>query len=53
LRRRHEPAVEARLNAIVAKLYQLSEDEFAHVLHTFPLIAKDERDRAMSEFLRL
>jgi len=41
------------LNAVVAKLYQLTEEEFAHVLRTFPLIAKDERDRSMSEFLRL
>jgi hypothetical protein len=53
LSQRHEPALEARLNAVVAKLYQLTEEEFAHVLRTFPLIAKDERDRSMSEFLRL
>jgi hypothetical protein len=53
LSQRHDPALEARLNAVVAKLYQLNEDEFAHVLHTFPLIPKDDRDRAMSEFVRL
>jgi hypothetical protein len=53
LSRRPEPALEARMNALVAKLYQLSEEEFAHVLRTFPLIAKEERDRAMSEFVEL
>ena len=53
LGQRHEPALEARLNAMVAKLYQLSEDEFSHVLQTFPLIPKEDRDRAMSEFGRL
>jgi hypothetical protein len=52
LSRQHEPALEARLNAIVAKLYQLSEEEFAHVLRTFPLIPTEDRDRAMSEFVR-
>ena len=34
----------ARLNALVADIYQLSEDEFAHVLGTFPLVAIDERE---------
>jgi hypothetical protein len=53
LSQHHEPALEARLNAIVAKLYQLSEQEFGHVLQTFPLIPKEDRDRAMSEFVRL
>ena len=40
----------ARLNALVADLYQLSEDEFAHVLGTFPLVAIDEREAALREF---
>ena len=32
------------------RLYQLSEDEFAHVLGTFPLVAIDEREAALREF---
>jgi hypothetical protein len=50
LSQRHDPMLEARLNAIVAKLYQLTREEFVHVLGTFPLIAKEDRDRAMREF---
>ncbi|HEX4348048.1 MAG TPA: N-6 DNA methylase [Vicinamibacterales bacterium] len=36
----------AAMNARVAAMYQLSRDEFAHVLDSFPLVAKEERDRA-------
>jgi hypothetical protein len=53
LSRRDDPTLESRLNAIVAKLYQLTEEEFRHLLNTFPLIAKEERDRALNEFRRL
>jgi hypothetical protein len=40
----------ARLNAIVARLYQLSGDEFAYVLDTFPLIDRADRSAALKEF---
>jgi hypothetical protein len=40
----------ARLNALVADIYQLSEGEFAHVLGTFPLVAIEEREAALREF---
>ena len=53
LSRRDDPTLESRLNAIVAKLYQLTEEEFRHVLSTFPLIAKEDRDRALNEFRQL
>ncbi len=53
LSRRDDSAIESRLNALVAKMYQLSEEEFAHVLSTFPLIPKEDRDRAMEEFNRM
>jgi hypothetical protein len=43
----------AALNARVAQLYRLSKEEFAHVLDTFPLVARDERDRALVEFSRI
>jgi hypothetical protein len=52
LSRRDDSALEARLNAVIAKMYQLSVEEFAHVLSTFPLIPKEDRDRAMTEFMR-
>ena len=52
LARRSVPQASARLHAIVARLYQLSPDEFEHVLSTFPLIAKQDRDAAMREFLK-
>lgn len=37
----------ARLNARVAALFQLSPDEFAHVVSTFPLIPLEERNQAL------
>jgi hypothetical protein len=45
--------VAASLEARVARLYQLSRDEFAHVLDTFPLVPSGERERAASAFDRL
>jgi hypothetical protein len=47
LARRDDPELLARLNAIVASLYQLSREEFAHVLDTFPLVPRADRDRAL------
>jgi hypothetical protein len=40
----------ARLNALVAGMYQLTEEEFRHVLGTFPLVPIDERAAALREF---
>ena len=42
----------AELNVRVAALYQLSEDDFAHVLGTFPLVAREERDAIFRRFRR-
>jgi hypothetical protein len=50
LARRADPSVFARLNALVARLYHLSRDEFSHVLDTFPLVPRAERDAAMRAF---
>jgi hypothetical protein len=49
----HRPnaAAFARLNARVAELYQLSAAEFELILETFPLIAAQERARALRAFL--
>jgi hypothetical protein len=50
LARRADADALARLDARVATLYQLSREEFSHVLDTFPLIASDQRARALAAF---
>jgi hypothetical protein len=50
VRLKADPASFARLNALVAELYQLDEREFAHILATFPLVPIAERDAALREF---
>lgn len=42
----------ASMNAAVAAAYRLSEDEYAHVLSTFPLVPADERARALSVYAK-
>ena len=39
-----------RLQALVARLYGLSDASFAHVLGKFPLVSREERDAALSAF---
>jgi hypothetical protein len=51
LSRRDDRDASARLQASVATLYQLSPDEFAHVLSTFPLIPKEERDLVFKTYV--
>jgi hypothetical protein len=51
LSRYDDPVASARLQASVAALYQLSAADFAHVLGTFPLIPKDERDLAYDTYV--
>ena len=51
LSRRDDRDASARLQAMVAAFYQLTADEFAHVLATFPLIAKAERDLAFDTYV--
>ena len=53
LSRGQDTAVCARLNAQVAQIYQLRESEFAHVLDTFPLIDRAERNLMLEMFRRL
>src|SRR6266567_350226 len=50
LARRTDRAAFVQLNALVAKLYQLSTEELAHVLATFPLIPTAERDAVRHQF---
>jgi hypothetical protein len=51
LSRRPDAAALAQLNARVAALYQLTAAEFGHILNTFPLIPREEREMAMKVFL--
>jgi len=52
----HSPTVAERqpeyfeLQALVARLYGLSEAHFAHVLSTFPLIPSDVKGRCLEQF---
>jgi hypothetical protein len=40
----------ATLQALVARLYDLTQDQFVHVLETFPLVDRADRDRAAAAF---
>jgi hypothetical protein len=50
LTRGHDAPAFARLNALVARLYQLDATEFAHVLGTFRLIEQADREAMKREF---
>ena len=50
LTKRFDREAFAILNALVAAIYQLSLDEFEHLLGTFPLIPTEERQRALEKF---
>jgi hypothetical protein len=41
----------AKAQALAARLYQLSPEEFAHVLSTFPLVPASVREACLGEFL--
>jgi hypothetical protein len=42
----------SRVQALAARAFKLSADEFRHVLNTFPLIPESERAESLDEFLR-
>lgn len=46
----HELVSFARLQAIAADLYGLHRDQFAHVLETFPLVPRADRDASLAAF---
>jgi hypothetical protein len=46
-------AVEARLQAQAARAYGVTPDEFRHILSTFPLVGREEREAALEAFVRL
>jgi hypothetical protein len=43
----------ARLNAVAARLYGLTADQFTHLLATFPLVAPGVREQCVVSFQRL
>ncbi len=43
----------AELDGRIAHLYGLTEDEFAHILRTFPLVAKPVKDAALDAYRAL
>jgi len=43
----------AEIDARVARLYDLTEPEFAHILSTFPLVAEETKQAALAEFRKL
>ena len=49
----HDAHVFTQLNCHVARAYQLSDNEFAHVLGTFPLIDQAERTAMLREYRRV
>src|SRR5262249_29284994 len=50
LSRRSDAGAAARLQALVAVLYQLGPEEFGHIVQTFPLVSDAERDAALRAF---
>jgi len=50
LAKHHHRDAFATLNACVARLYQLTTEEFEHVLNTFPLIPIEDRGYALMKF---
>jgi hypothetical protein len=52
LRRAFAEPAHTRVQALAARLYGLTADEFGHVLTTFPLIDASERRQALEEFRR-
>jgi hypothetical protein len=52
LEHRDDPAAEADAQAAAADAYGLSEDDFAHVVGTFPLVPAGQRASAIDVFVR-
>jgi hypothetical protein len=48
-----DAAVRASLQAVVTSMYGLDESELSHVVATFPIVPRAERDAALAAFRRL
>jgi hypothetical protein len=44
--------IRAELDGMIAHIYNLTEDEFAHILSTFPLVGQSVKDAALDQFRR-
>jgi hypothetical protein len=42
----------AELDGMIARLYGLTEEEFAHILAAFPLVSREVKEAALAEFRR-
>jgi N-6 DNA Methylase/Eco57I restriction-modification methylase len=51
LSRRDDPHAFSKVQALAAGLYQLTSDEFRHVLNTFPLVATEIKDAAYDTYV--
>jgi hypothetical protein len=49
-RRPHDMAAHAEIQASIARLYALDSQTFQTVLDSFPLVSRQERDRALQVF---
>jgi hypothetical protein len=45
------PAAAARLQAVAARAYGVTLEEFRHILSTFPLVGREEREAALQAFV--
>ena len=43
----------AELQARIARLFELTEQDFAHILETFPLIPREVRSASLARFIDL
>jgi hypothetical protein len=48
--RQERSRLRAELDGLIAQLYRLTEDEFLHVLSTFPLVAEDVKQAAFAAY---
>ena len=42
-----------KCSALIAHIYGLTEQEFAHILSTFPLVPQETKDAALAEFRKM
>ena len=51
--RKERAQLRAELDGIIAHLYGLTEEEFSHILSTFPIVGQDVRDAALEAYKAL
>jgi hypothetical protein len=43
----------AEIDALVARIYDLTEDEFAHILSTFPLVPEEVKSQTLKAYQQI